>query len=103
VLARQVVPSVELLRLQQGVAEICGANRHGQFGPGRWSPHVTLARRIDATRVGAALTELGVAEDVATSVRDCRRWDGDARVAWWLTRQRLPPDAEEQVRRRGHG
>ena len=102
VLVRQVVPSVELLTLQQAVAEVCGASRHGQFGPGRWSPHVTLARRIAAAQVGPALEELGEAAEVPTSVRDCRRWDGDARVAWWLTRRRSPTDAEEQVGGRGH-
>ena len=103
VLVRQVVPSVELLTLQQVVAEVCGASRHGQFGPGHWSPHVTLARRIAAPQVGPALVELGAVEEVSTSVRDCRRWDGDARVAWWLTRQGSPADAQKKVGRRGHG
>ena len=103
VLVRQVVPSVELLALQQEVARVCGASRHGQFGPGRWSPHVTLARRVAAAQVGPALVELGAVEEVSASVRDCRRWDGDARVAWWLTRERSPADAEKEVGGRGHG
>ena len=103
VLVRQVVPSVELLTLQQTVSRVCGASRHGQFGPGHWSPHVTLARRMSAAQVGPALAELGPVEVVSSSVRYCRRWDGDARVAWWLASQRAPADAEEQVRGRGHG
>jgi 2'-5' RNA ligase len=102
VLVRQVVPSVELLALQQEVAQVCGADPEGQFGPGRWTPHVTLARRIVAQQVGPALLELGTVEEVSTSVRDCRRWDGDARRAWWLTGDRFSPDAEEKVGGGGH-
>lgn len=97
VLVRQVIGSVELLTLQQRIAQLCGANPYGQFGPGLWSPHVTLARRIAAAQIGPALTVLGAADEVSTSVRDCRRWDGDARVAWWLTDPRSPADAEEEV------
>jgi len=102
VLGRQVVPSLELLVLQQEVAEVCGAHPAGQFGPGRWTPHVTLARRIVAPQIGPALIELGAEEEVLTSVRDCRRWDGDARRAWWLTGERFPADGEKEVGGGGH-
>ncbi|HEY5820641.1 MAG TPA: 2'-5' RNA ligase family protein [Propionibacteriaceae bacterium] len=86
VLVRQVVPSAELIALQASVAELCGANRYGQFGPGRWSPHVTLAPRIAGHQVGAALEVLGATSDAITAeVTQCRRWDGDRRTAWWLT------------------
>lgn len=86
VLVRQVVPSLALLRLQRGVSQACGADPAGQFGPGRWSPHVTVAPRIPSHQVGAALDVLGRLEPVADLVQDCRRWDGDRRTAWWLTR-----------------
>ena len=88
VFVRQVVPSAELLDLQQRVAELCGANRYGQFGPGRWSPHVTLARRIRTEQIAPALDLVATDDELDAHVTQCRRWDGDARTAWWLT----PPE-----------
>lgn len=85
VLVRQVVPSAELIELQRRVAEVSGANRLGQFGPGRWSPHVTLARRIRGEQLPAALTVLDRDDEVEARITQCRRWDGDAKTAWWLT------------------
>lgn len=86
ILVRQVTPSLALLCLQTRVAEICGAEAAGQFGPGRWSPHVTLARRILVDRIGDALTALGPTADrpLLTKVSGCRRWDGVNRTAWLL-------------------
>ena len=86
VLVRQVLASAELFEVQGAVVSLCGADRGGQFGPGRWSPHVTLAPRIPARQVGLALDTLGALADLEVEVRDCRRWDGDRRTAWWLTR-----------------
>jgi 2'-5' RNA ligase len=51
VLVRQVVVSAELLDLQRQIADICAASPDGQFGSGRWTPHVTLAPRIPGERV----------------------------------------------------
>ncbi len=85
VFVRQVVPSTELLDLQHRVAELCGANRSGQFGPGRWTPHVTLARRIRAEQIAPALDLVASDDELDTRITQCRRWDGDARTAWWLT------------------
>ena len=59
ILVRQVPASVELLELQQRVAVACDADPAGQFGPGRWSPHVTLARRLPPDRVGEAVRQSG--------------------------------------------
>lgn len=103
VLARSVVPSAELLALQQAVlstaADGCGdeeqpdeeqpdelANHKSadalahvpddereRFAPGRWTPHVTLARRIRVVDLPDALRLLGPpieAHGVAL-----RRWD----------------------------
>ena len=83
ILVRQVLATVALLSLQRRVAACCGANQYGQFGPGRWSPHVTLARRVPADRLSAAVWLLGD-RAVAARVSRCRRWDGDARTAWLL-------------------
>lgn len=86
VLTRQVVPSLELLELQRRVALMCAADPTGQFGPGRWSPHVTLARRVSADQVARSLTLLSQdGADLPVRVTACRRWDGAARTAWLLT------------------
>jgi 2'-5' RNA ligase len=86
ILVRHVLASAELLELQQLVAKACGADPAGQFGPGRWSPHVTLARRVPADQLGPAAKALGGSgRDVVAQVRQCRRWDGKRRTAWWLT------------------
>jgi 2'-5' RNA ligase len=86
ILVRQVTPSIDLLRLQARVAEICGAATDGQFGLGRWSPHVTLARRLPTDQVGRALDVLdgGADRPLRARITRCRRWDGTRRVAWLL-------------------
>jgi 2'-5' RNA ligase len=86
VLVRQVVVSAELLELQRRIADLCEASPDGQFGPGRWTPHVTLAPRILGEQVSPALAALGPEDELETQVTACRRWDGDRRTAWWLTR-----------------
>jgi 2'-5' RNA ligase len=83
ILVRQVTASAELLSLQARVAEGCGADPHGQFGPGRWSPHITLARRVPTERAGDVLEALGRSGDRSTLARvtRCRRWDGTRKTA----------------------
>ena len=84
VLTRQVVISTGLAALQQRVVEVCG-DGYGQFGDGQWSPHITLARRVGADQIGPALHALGRASaELAATVRQARRWDGDRKVAWPL-------------------
>jgi 2'-5' RNA ligase len=89
VLVRQVMATVELLELQNRVASMCGAEAGGQFGAGLWSPHVTLARRASAEQVGKALVVLAGnrlrPSHLAVRVTKCRRWDGTAQMAWWIT------------------
>jgi 2'-5' RNA ligase len=85
ILVRHVAASVELLELQQRVARACEADPDGQFGPGRWSPHVTLARRVSSDHVGKAVSVLGSRGELDATVQRCRRWDGRRRVAWWLS------------------
>jgi 2'-5' RNA ligase len=85
ILVRHVAASVELLELQQQVARTCKADPTGQFGPGRWSPHVTLARRVSSDHVGKAISVLGSRGELDATIQRCRRWDGRQRVAWWLS------------------
>jgi 2'-5' RNA ligase len=83
VVVRQLVPTVALLRLQEAVASWCGALRGGQFGRGRWSAHVTLARRADAEDLPAMLSLL-TGEPHPATVTGVRRWDGTAKRDWLL-------------------
>ena len=85
ILVRHVAASVELLELQQRVALACRADPEGQFGRGRWSPHVTLARRIPSDRVGKVVRVLGSRGELDATISRCRRWDGKRRTAWWLS------------------
>ncbi len=86
VLVRSVVLTPELTALQHRLAERCGADASDHFGPGRWSPHVTLARRIASAQIGAALDLLaGEPSEVTAHLTACRRWDGDTRTEWRIT------------------
>lgn len=87
-LARAVVPSIELLELQARVFEALsgcpGIPAH--IRPGEWTPHVTLARRVPAARVGTAIVAAQSPERQPTgSSAGVRRWDGDAKREWLLT------------------
>ncbi|MCX2963989.1 2'-5' RNA ligase family protein [Gordonia aquimaris] len=85
-LARVVVPSAALLALHRRVCDIAtpflgdnGAFAHA--APGDWTPHITLARRVDTTQLAAVLDVLdavGSLED-SGSFTTVRRWDPDNR------------------------
>lgn len=84
-LARLIVPSAELLALQQHVHDICLP--HMTPGPaphtvaGRWTPHATLCRRISAPEVAAACeVTRALNADLRGRFVSLRRWDGDQRV-----------------------
>jgi 2'-5' RNA ligase len=83
ILVRTVVPSEALLRLQARVAGLCGADPEGQFSGGRWSPHVTVARRVPTDQLGRALEVLGSRMTIAR-IAGVRRWDGTVKRAWLL-------------------
>jgi hypothetical protein len=85
ILVRAVVPSAGLLALQQRVLAAVGEDPLGQFGDGRWTPHLTLARRIEVGRLGDAVAVLGPERTVTSYGVRMRRWDGTRRAAWWLT------------------
>jgi 2'-5' RNA ligase len=86
VLVRAVVASAALLELQHQVVRTLRTPAYWGFEPGRWSPHVTLARRVTTEQVGPSLTVLaGCRPELITRVRLVRRWDSDAKRAWDLT------------------
>jgi hypothetical protein len=84
ILVRSVVPSMELLQLQADVNRICLTYLTPAAAPntavGQWTPHVTLARRVDASQLSRALTIRGTTRDIRGSVVGLRRWDGNKRV-----------------------
>ena len=86
VVVHSVVPTTGLLVVQRRVAELCGADPTGYFGPGRWSPHVTVARRVAGSQLAAVLDVVAAASAVAqpVRVRECRRWDSVHRRTWLL-------------------
>jgi len=74
VLARSVVPTAALLRLH---ADVHGAAGEGEDLPhtaaGRWTPHVTLARRVRLADIAAVLPLIG--GEIRGRAGRLRRWD----------------------------
>ncbi len=93
VLARPVVPSVPLLALQAAVMAALedGADpdvdRHRTFARGRWTPHVTLGRRLSAADLSTAVQVLAgvpAGQAAAGVLTRARRWDMAAKQEHWL-------------------
>ena len=90
VLARAVVPSAGLLRVQGLVSEVLkdaeGTGR--RMTPGQWTPHVTLARGVRPEQLGQCVQTLaevpGMSEEVSGVLPVARRWDSDAKITWNL-------------------
>ena len=84
ILARLVVPSVELLALH---AEVCRLStphlRPGPMphtAPGDWTPHVTLARRVPPDRLARALGIAGRPAEIGATAGGLRLWNGNERT-----------------------
>jgi 2'-5' RNA ligase len=89
VLVRLVVASAALLRVQAEIQSALGADPAdpagtSHFAPGRWTPHVTLARRLSPEQLALAVSLLDGEHDSAMAAGG-RRWDSDARRVWSLT------------------
>jgi hypothetical protein len=84
ILARLVVPSAELLGLHAEVARLGlpylhpGPLPHTQ--PGEWTPHVTLARRVEPAQLATALHIAGRPTEIDATAIGLRRWDGATRT-----------------------
>lgn len=85
-LARLVLAQPPLLALHQQTAaamqDCPGVPQY--LVPGRWTPHVTLARGLTPSQVAAALETLGQLDVLSGTVTVMRRWDSDQRQAWLL-------------------
>ena len=86
VLARLAVPATDLLRFQGDVLAALDddVDPHGTFAAGRWTAHVTLARRLTADQVAEAVTALGDLPPISGSVVRARTWDMTAKQEHWL-------------------
>lgn len=85
VLARQVVVSRALLALHAEALRVVGPppERYAVTAADRWSPHVTLARRMTGDQVGAALAVVGAAP-LDGRLDGLRVWDATERVVTTL-------------------
>ena len=89
VLVRVVVPSTHLLELQADVVRVCapyltpGAASNTIVG--QWTPHVTMARRVDPSQLSRALGIRKVTRDIHGSIVGLRRWDGNKRIEHLIT------------------
>jgi 2'-5' RNA ligase len=85
-LVRLVVPSAGLLSLQgRASAHLEGLRGRGAyFGPGTWTPHVTLARDVPFEHVSVALAVLAEQRDLDGEAVAVRRWDSAAKRTWLL-------------------
>lgn len=85
VLARQVLAQPAVLEVHRVVSALVGveADRDSTVAPGRWVPHVTLARRMPLDQLSRAV-ELLAGDERAVRLVAARRWDGVARRAWRL-------------------
>ena len=83
-LVRLVVAAAELFSFQSEVHRACLA--HLTPGPapntvpGHWTPHVTLARRVEPPQLVRALSIRKLTRDIRGSAVGLRRWDGNKRV-----------------------
>lgn len=87
VLARLVVPTVELLELHAQVHRVCAPHLTPSpmpnVSPGRWTPHVTMARRVGPAQLGRA-QRIAARSDITGHFIRLRRWDGNARTEYQL-------------------
>lgn len=83
-LVRMVVPSAGLLSLQADVHRICLPHMSGgplpHTTPGRWTPHVTLARRVPPDQLVTAVMRPTMFGEIPATVVGLRHWDGNNRV-----------------------
>jgi 2'-5' RNA ligase len=84
VLARLVVPTAELLAVHAHTHRLCRPHLLPKPAPNslpdRWTPHVTLARRVGGGQLGRALRIAGRPPRIEGSFAGLRRWDGNKRT-----------------------
>lgn len=86
VLTRHVVASAALLEFHRAVAARLGPPepRYSNTAPDRWSPHITLARGLDAGHLARAVHAIA-APFAGGEATGLRLWDASAKTATTLT------------------
>lgn len=81
VLARPLIMTAALLRFHARIVDLIGPPpaRYAVTATDRWTPHITLARRMTAEQVGRALAVVGAAA-VDGELTRLRLWDAEAKV-----------------------
>ena len=82
VLVRLLVVTPPLLELHAAVARLVEVPEESLVAPGRWTPHVTLARRMPLDRLADALRVLGPGRGDPVRLTGARRWDSERRRDW---------------------
>ncbi|MFT3715375.1 MAG: 2'-5' RNA ligase family protein [Gordonia sp. (in: high G+C Gram-positive bacteria)] len=83
-LAAGVVPNSRLLSTQATAVRFAGGfvdHLLAHCDPGSWTPHLTLARRLDVEQLSAAL-ELLDWDPTPIRFSSVRRWDGDTKTEY---------------------
>ena len=81
---RLVEVAPPLARLNALAASIIGVPADNLTAPGRWSPHLTLARRVCAADLDAVLAVLAAWPQEDVTFVAARRWDPATRQEWAL-------------------
>ncbi|HZA11442.1 2'-5' RNA ligase family protein [Mycobacterium sp.] len=86
VLVRLVVASAELLAVQAEALRVCLPYLTPGPAPntlaGQWTPHVTLARRVEPGQLARALTVRKLTREIKGDIVGLRRWDGNKRIEY---------------------
>ncbi|MCG5433521.1 2'-5' RNA ligase family protein [Mycobacterium sp. MYCO198283] len=86
--ANLVVPSPQLLAFHAAVNRCCrphapdGLLDHAE--PGRWTPHLTLARRVEPAQLAQVAPLIARRTELAGQFTGLRHWNGNQRVEHWL-------------------
>ncbi|RYP82473.1 2'-5' RNA ligase family protein [Nocardioides guangzhouensis] len=82
VLARHIVVDRPLLELHAHAQAVLGNGGSPLTSPGRWVPHLTLARGVFDDQLTEALKMVAVAPPITAIALRLRRWDSEAGRAW---------------------
>jgi hypothetical protein len=83
ILTRLVVPTTDLLAVHGEVYRLClphvAPEPMSNSMPGKWTAHVTLARRVHGNQLGRAVRIAGKPPEIAGSIIGLRRWVGESK------------------------
>ncbi|GAA1478666.1 2'-5' RNA ligase family protein [Nocardioides aestuarii] len=82
VVARQVVVDRTLLEFHEAVGAAVGGGGSPLTVPGRWVPHLSIARGVRDDQLPQVLALLATTPPYAATALRLRRWDQDRRQAW---------------------